>query len=91
MSVTIQLPRYQCHKQVWALKIKQIIPNPRGQELHFENERYAPIEVNDDWVNKYSPRAGGYFVVYKGGYQSYSPASAFEEGYRLIPGQDLPQ
>lgn len=89
MSVTAELPRYRCHKEVWALKIKAVIPNPRGYELHFENERYAPHEVSTEWVGKCmegvpKDRPDGYFVVYADGYQSYSPAKAFEEGYRLI-------
>ena len=84
MSVTAELPRYRCHKQVWALQIKYVIANPRGFELHFFNERYAPIEVDAVWVAKHSPAPGGYFVVYDDGYKSYSPAKAFEEGYSLI-------
>ena len=84
MSVTAELPRYRCHKDVWALKIKAVIPNPRGFELHFENERYVPHEVSSEWVVKHKPGSDGYFVVYADGYQSYSPAKAFEEGYSLI-------
>jgi hypothetical protein len=30
------------------------------------------------------PQPGGYFVVYKDGYKSFSPAKAFEEGYTRI-------
>lgn len=89
MSNIIELPRYQCHKQVWALKIKAIIPNPRGAELHFENDRYCPFEMPAEWVDKHQPQTGGYLVVYEGGYRSYSPAEAFESGYVLIDGREV--
>lgn len=87
-----QLPRYRCHKQVSALKIKAVIPNPRGFELHFEDERFAPHEVPASWVAKHRSGpidsfellAGGYLVAYDDGYLSWSPAGAFESGYTLI-------
>ena len=84
MSSIIELPRYQCHKQVWALKINRIIPSPRGHLLGFENQRYAPHEVSDEWMNKHHPEIGGYYVVYEGGYTSWSPADVFEHGYSPI-------
>ena len=31
-----------------------------------------------------TPRVGGYYVVYADGYKSFSPATAFEEGYTKI-------
>lgn len=85
MSVTIPLPSWRCHKVVQALKIAAIIPNPRGVELHFDDQRFCPIEVGDAWVNKHAPQPGGYLVVYPGdGYRSWSPADAFEAGYTPV-------
>lgn len=90
MNVTIPLPTYRSHKLVQALKIGAIIPNPRGVELHFEDERFCPIEVDDAWVNKHAPQPGGYFVVYPGdGYRSWSPADAFEAGYTPVHGAGI--
>lgn len=89
------LPRYQCIKTVSALRIKAVIPNPRGYELHFEDERYAPHEVASWWVARQTISGvrelpeesqrliGGYLVVYEDGDQSWSPAAAFEAGYVL--------
>lgn len=85
-DVIIELPRYQCHKQVWALKIKLVIPNPRGVELHFENERYCPFEMTEEWAIRHQPHPGGYLVVYEDGYRSYSPGREFENGYTLLDG-----
>ena len=87
-TLTRPLPRYRCHKQVSALKIRAVIANPRGYELHFKDERFCPHEVSVYWFTKHCPMAGGYFVVYDDGYQSYSPAAAFEAGYTLLPAQE---
>lgn len=87
-----QLPMYQCHKQVWALKIKAIVSDislakeegretTGGATITPEEEGYAPFEVKADYVRKHCPQAGGYYVVYEDGYASYSPAKAFERGY----------
>lgn len=79
-----QLPRYRCHKEIGALKIADVVPTPRGYELHFEDQRFAPHEVSEEWTSKYWPQPGWYFVVYEDGYKSCSPAKAFEAGYTLI-------
>jgi|GEM_PF-642057 len=81
----IEMPQYLCHKKVWALKIKRIQEHTEHiSTLHFEDERYAPIDVDIDYLRKHEPEPGGYYVVYADGYNSYSPAKAFEEGYALI-------
>lgn len=84
MSITRPVPRYRCHKEVSALKIAHVIPNPRGVELHFVDERFAPHQVDASWAAKHKPAPLGYWVCYDDGYQSYSPAAAFEAGYTPI-------
>ncbi len=42
------------------------------------------VNVSQEWLDKHKPEIGGYFVVYEDGYQSYSPAKAFEEGYTRL-------
>ena len=85
-SFTIPIPTYQCHKRVQALRIKAVVPNPRGYELHFEDGRFCPIEVCSAWVeHKGAGVVGGYAVWYgDDGYLSWSPAAAFEAGYTLV-------
>lgn len=79
------LPLYNCHKQVRAAKIMAIDRGagltPSGAMLVFDDPNYAPIEVSAEYMTKHNPQVDGYFVVYKDGYQSFSPAAAFEEGY----------
>lgn len=88
MTASREMPKYQCHKKVWALKIKNLSQGVAPTELpggswllHPEDKRYAAIEVSHEWFSKHKPVVGGYYVAYEDGYKSYSPAPAFEAGY----------
>jgi hypothetical protein len=89
-----ELPKYRCHKEVWALKIKAIVfdciaakeenRETDGSAMIIPEESgFAPFKVDHAYVHKHKPQVGGYFVEYKGGYKSFSPADAFESGYTL--------
>jgi len=77
-----EMPRYKCHKQVWALKIESI--DFDSKTITPTNKDFSPFKVNADYLAKHKPESGGYYVVYNDGYQSFSPANAFEEGYSLV-------
>lgn len=94
-----EMPKYKCHKEVFALKIKAIEYD--SDNAHLENRDtdgsamitpeesgYAPFRVDREFVRKRlpvsGPIVGGYYVQYKDGYKSFSPAEAFEEGYHPI-------
>ena len=94
-GVGTEMPRYKCHKEVWALKIAAIVfDSDLAQKENRETdgsatitpteEGYAAFNVPHDYVRKHNPEVGGYYVVYKDGYKSFSPASAFEEGYTRV-------
>ena len=90
-GASTEMPRYKCHKEVWALKIEKVLdPTLPGNEtdgsrvLVPEDGNYAPFKVDHAYVRKHAPQPGGYYVVYKDGYESFSPAEAFEEGYARI-------
>lgn len=90
------LPLYKCYKEVRALKIAKVVTRPPvlrnvifvpgvdPTTLIPEDNRYGPIEVSEEYMAKHKPKPGGYYVVYKDGYKSFSPAEAFEEGYTLV-------
>ena len=87
-EVSREMPRYQCHKRVWALKIADLrstaSPNEEsdGSLLVVPAEDgYGPFKVDYQYVSKHKPQVGGYYVVYSDGYKSFSPADAFESGY----------
>jgi hypothetical protein len=90
-----EMPRYKCHKEVWALKIESIaLDSDEARKTDRETDGsamitpvepgYAPFKVDADYVHKHKPQVGGYYVVYRDGYKSWSPASEFEDGYTLI-------
>ena len=86
-----EMPRYKCHKIVHALKIQRVIDpsllndETDGSRILVPEEPFAPLRVGMEYVRKHNPQAGGYFIRYEDGYESFSPAKAFEDGYtRLI-------
>jgi hypothetical protein len=91
MTTEMEMPRYRCHKEVWALKIAKVEPDgsaPKGAAgsciITPEDGRYAPFRVDEDYCRKHNPQVGGYYVVYKDGYKSFSPLDAFEDGYTKV-------
>lgn len=87
-----ELPTYDCHKRVQAFKIGTI---DRDSDRAMEEDRettggaklwsievpYMTAEVDVAYMRRCNPEVGGYYVRYEDGYESYSPAKAFEEGY----------
>lgn len=89
-----ELPKYKCHKEVWALQIRDILYDKHvaqvvkresdgGAMITPENDHYAAFKVSREYISKHNPEIGGYYVVYEDGYKSYSPAKAFKESYTL--------
>lgn len=95
MPTHTQLPLYKCHKEVRAAKISGISPrqgigtDKEYNTLYLENpyrngQNMAMQDVSPEWMVRFKPEVGGYFVQYNDGYTSFSPAKAFEEGYTLV-------
>ena len=95
MCDTMEPPKYRCHKEVYALKIAKIekdkdLAKAENRETDGSaiitpaDEGYGPFEVDSEYMRKHNPQPGGYYVTYKDGYKSYSPAEPFEEGYTRI-------
>lgn len=82
-QINKEMPQYQCHKKVRAVKIRDIGATPTGATILPEDD-FPPFDVTDEWLLKHDPDVGGYYVVYEGGYSSYSPAKDFEAGYTKI-------
>jgi len=90
-SISTPMPRYQSHKQVWALKIADVLdPTIDGNESDGSrlivpaDAGFATFRVPAEYVRKHDPKPGGYFVQYEDGYTSFSPAEAFDGGYTRI-------
>lgn len=78
-----ELPKWQCHKVVHALKINVVEYMPDDMVmLQFHDTRFAPIQVST--IRRPKPSNDWYYVVYPDGYFSFSPTKEFEDGYTLI-------
>lgn len=89
MSEQKELPRYKCHKEVWALKIEAIEIHKDGSAtIAPEDRNYAHFKTKAGWGERFkgSEEDIGYYVTYKDGYESWSPTEAFEDGYTLAQG-----
>ena len=76
------LPLYRSHKVVAAAKIVGLGQLTDGKtKLALEAPGDPSVLVADDYVQKHRPMPGGYYVCYPDGYESFSPAAAFEDGY----------
>lgn len=78
------LPKYYSHKIVEAFQIATIAVQPDGSAIIGNKPDVSPFIVSATYVSKHRPLQGGYYVRYEDGYESWSPAKAFEEGYTPI-------
>jgi len=87
---THDLPLYRCHKLVRAIQIHTIAHRvSEDGETHYyiyprDVPSVGPFPVSAEYMDKHKPQCGGYYVVYEDGYESFSPADAFENGYTRI-------
>lgn len=85
------MQKFKSHKIVEAVKIQSITPilTTGGVLLHVA-DGLDNIEVNRAYLLKHEPRPGGYYVKYPDGYESFSPAEAFEDGYTAVDAYPTP-
>ncbi|MEY5098079.1 MAG: hypothetical protein RJA36_798 [Pseudomonadota bacterium] len=81
----VALPRaFRSIKTVTAAKIVAMGPIGDGSSYTLALEPVdsgAQVVVSAQWVKEKRAEPGGYFVRYADGYESWSPAEAFEKGY----------
>ena len=83
------MQRFKCHKEVEAFTIEEIVPLPDGRTRLIGLGDDADVIVDEKtYRKKHNPQIGGYYILYKDGYASYSPAEPFEAGYDLIDDAD---
>ena len=84
---TTTFPYYRSHKVVEAAKIvavhrkpglppKLVLELPDGKRIH--------LSVDLTYMEKHNPQVGGFWMRYPDGYQSWSPAKAFVDGYSIV-------
>lgn len=83
----VALPKWRSHKVVWADKITGVYDEPRRWVLACSGivavslALQERVPVGDGGLRL---AVGGYYVRYADGYESWSPAQAFEEGYTRV-------
>jgi hypothetical protein len=91
----MSLPKWKCHKIVEAAKIVALSGQPasgaRPARLALWFEGDEVVDVDQKFIHKApsnDPQSlvGGYYVRYEDGYESWSPAAAFEAGYTRLDG-----
>lgn len=83
------MKKYQSHKVVEAAKILEATLPPDSDMWGLRLDGVEdPVFVDEDWFQNRAKGApvGGYFVRYLDGdgYESWSPAEAFEAGYTEV-------
>lgn len=89
---------YKSHKQVQAFKVEQILKITRIDGLDsagdpLVSDKYelhgagVIVEVSQEYMAKHKPQLRGYYMLYADGYESFSPADAFEDGYTAVPAE----
>jgi hypothetical protein len=87
MNAEREMPQYECHKKVWALRIAAIeIHEDKSATIAPKDDGYATFTTTAGWADRFhgSDEDTGFFVVYADGYTSWSPTDAFESGYTRI-------
>lgn len=84
MTAVVELPQWKCTQgcAVRAAKIERVEPSPDDTDkrrLYLDHRGYVDIDANARQFPE--DGTGGYYVRYEDGYESFSPAGAFESGY----------
>lgn len=85
------LARWESHKIVRAGKILSLSQPGQIDAAHWviqvknATDQATEFKVKPEVFARGIPEPGSYFVVYEDGYQSWSPAAAFEKGYARLP------
>jgi hypothetical protein len=83
------MKRYKCHKEVLASKIVAAEyckgTGPMGAWLFtYEDGEQELLRQEDPKLARWVPGVGDYKVDYMNGFDSFSPAMVFEDGYALV-------
>lgn len=87
-----EMPKFRCHKTVWALKLAKVTVLSDAIILYPDDVTFGPIEKQLEWRARVPETDDpGYYVVYDNGYSSWSPTHVFEAGYDRIPERIAPK
>ena len=81
----MSLAKFQSHKVVSAGKINEIYSDSHIGVEQSDGSNFT-TEIPANFFARGTANPGDYYVVYDDGYASWSPAKAFEDGYKRIDG-----
>ena len=78
-----EMPKYKMNNtDVWALKIKSVEPQKRGDYLlHFCEKGYEPIYVDREFIRTHQPAVMGYYVCDDNGVRCVDEADFLKSVY----------
>ena len=89
-----ELPKWKCHKEVWADEVITVrdhsneynnCPVENCAHISWELKGGGFVHIDKELQRRGGDNpVGGYFVVYADGYRSWSPKKAFEDGYTKL-------
>lgn len=83
----IEMPRYQSHKFVRALHIAGVEIHKDGSATIAPKEKgFKPFRTRKGWGERFegSEEDPGVYVEYADGFTSWSPTTAFKQGYKQV-------
>ena len=85
-----QIPVYQSAAEISAVQIAKVEKNPQngGALISFANEDFAPVRVNNNFMNRYNPVRGG-FVTFVNGEKAYLSQDAFTTAFEVSEDETL--
>lgn len=81
---TLELPKWKSHKVVSGFKITELAPSQEDTGMILRgvhDDKPIEVHVSNQYVMRFTPSVGHYYVRYEDGYESLSPADAWEKGY----------
>lgn len=80
------MQKWKCHKVVEAFKIAEVRAAAGTPDIFllYEEGNRTSVAVKREYMVRNHRPVGGYFVKYRDGYESWSPASEFEAGYTKL-------
>lgn len=75
---------YKYHKTVRAAQIISVETFVNGSAIIRFDDFLNNRSFTSEWMQKYAPTPGSYYVIYDDGHASVFPADAFESGFTKV-------
>lgn len=80
----MEMPLYECHKKVRAVKIGAIQVEDGFCYLKPVDDKYDEIKLTIGWYRKNKPGPNGYYIEEPNGQTSYLNEEAFKRDYEKV-------